>query len=833
MLTHTSAQALAVQSDAAKSRSAGLGCIWGSPTAFGPLVCYCGAVDSHDSHRTACIAATIRWARRFRPRPTNLPELIDSVDINPVRYSRLATVIVRRQVVWRSLPYRGRLAPGPTPVRVDSIDPWNPEPSLAEKSRHVCTCDLCRGAKKTTCNACGGLGKTTCRACFGSGRVRSAKTGNPINCKSCRGSGQAKCGTCKSGQIGCSRCEQSGKLEAWLEIEVTQRGHVGVWPRGPHESVHRGLTELSDAADVWPGATRVEFIDRPRSLSASEFGPAAQTLGWPEAIRAPGILPPGDERLDRIVRQVFSVYDVPRTQVRFTFSGATGHLTLLGFDPTPTAECDPTPFDSYRRWVMFAGLTSFVLAFVTLGSYSGRGAYYTEHGFGMVFLASLAAAAATTWSVARWRRRTSVGGARPAGTWDRIPLAMASASALVVALTWLFVGPKLDHASEALAAGDLELAVKELEALESERPNDPDVIKLRLQWLTRRLEQASDHDAIAAILHIIEAEPQLRGQLAAELEVRRMRVLEAAALAGDLVIVHSVLAALLKNAAGPDELRRISLAAADVLLSIASDELDGMRHEPALSLIALVPDPLPEPAASKRRGELLAAGLLARAGLCEERDLICRATALHAATKVDPGESQQKLDVLVSELILQADAAPAPELPPLEQLERLQAMETTLELVATLVQRDDLSEALTDVAEARAQLLSTTPILGQEIAYAAAALGQNRVVDRQEGRWQILDDARFDGAEVYLLSKPNGVVAGAYVVAVEHDTRGLNPSVLNRALALLIHEELGEKSLSNTKKGIRHTRAKAGSHDITLGWDGPELVEAWFGSFKP
>jgi hypothetical protein len=63
-------------------------------------------------------------------------------------------------------------------------------------------------------------------------RVQSPKTGNIINCKSCRGTCQRKCGACRSGQAPCGKCDKSGKLESWIEIETSERGHVGVGRRG-------------------------------------------------------------------------------------------------------------------------------------------------------------------------------------------------------------------------------------------------------------------------------------------------------------------------------------------------------------------------------------------------------------------------------------------------------------------------------------------------------------------------------------------------------------------------------------------------------------------------
>ncbi|NVB40286.1 hypothetical protein G6O69_20760 [Pseudenhygromyxa sp. WMMC2535] len=50
--------------------------------------------------------------------------------------------------------------------------------------------------------------------------------------------------------------------------------------------------------------------------------------------------------------------------------------------------------------------------------------------------------------------------------------------------------------------------------------------------------------------------------------------------------------------------------------------------------------------------------------------------------------------------------------------------------------------------------------------------------------------------------------------------------------ARLLHAE--PKTLpSNSREGIRHMRTKVGKHQLTLGWDGEQLAEAWVGEFEP
>jgi hypothetical protein len=784
-------------------------------------------------HRAACIDATERWARRFRPRPRRFAELIDGVETQPIRYSRLATVIVRKQPVWRSREYKGRKKPVPPPVMLEAVDPWNPAPDLAEQSLHIRECDSCGGAKNVICTVCAGLAQVTCHGCGGRGRVQSPKSGNIINCKSCRGTGQRKCGACKSGQVPCGKCDKSGKLESWIEIETSQRGHVGVWPTGTHVSVHPGLSELSDVADGWAGAITTEFVARPRSLTADEFGPGARELGWPGVLKQPGILPPGDYRLDRITRQVLSVYEIPRSQVRFSFAGKAGYLNLFGLIPTPTAECDTAPFVRYRRGVVTSAVLSFVLGVYLLGSYSGRGDYYGTHGFGTVFFSLIAAAVGGTWSVARWRRRSTADGARDATLADRIPLALTGAGLLVVALTWLIVGPKPERASAALDAGDLATAKAEILALEHERPNDEEVSELWLRWLTTQLDDATDQEAIELILETIAAEARLRGELASQLETRRMRVLESAALEANLALVQAQVHAILNEADGPDELRRVTTAVASLGLGIAAKELEGKHHEQALALIGVLPDQLPDPAQSRSRDELKATGLRARAAACDEPDLVCKATALHEAVQIDPSErSKSELDALAAVVITQADTTIAESGEATARLEALDGVRSTVEPIAQITAREDLKDAMERLTSSREEILAATPMFGESVAYATVALGQEHLVDRNEGRWQLVDDERLAGADVYLLTDEREAVTGIYIVGSDRRSQALDPAVLNRALMLLLHAELATTP-SHNKTGIRHTKTKAGKHQITLGWDGPELVEAWTGEFKP
>ena len=779
------------------------------------------------------MAATERWARRFWLRPRRVAELIDSIETEAVRYSRLVTVTVCRLPVWRSRSYKGRKKPSTPLLTPEAVDPWNAPSDLAERSLHVRLCDGCGGLKKVACSFCAGVARVQCHNCGGSGRARSEKTGKAIKCRNCRGTGQRKCSACKSGQVACGRCDKSGKIESWIEIETSERSYAGVWPPGTHASAHPGLSEVSSVADTWSGAVRIEFMDRPRSLTADEFGPTARALGWPSLLVQPGILPAVDGRLDRITRQVLSVYETPRTQVTFSFSGKSGHLKLFGRDPIPTEEYDKKPFVSYRRWWWGAALLSFVVGVYLLGSYASRGDYYATHGFGVVLLSLVMVGVSATWSVARWCRRKTPNRTRDGTFADRVPPSLMVGGLLVVVVTWIFVGPKPGRVGAALDAGDFAAAEAELLALEHDRPNDQEVSELRLQWLTGQLNEKSDPEAIELILESIGAEPHLRGRLAPKLEARRVRVFESAALKGELTSAQSQVQALLQEADGPDDLRRVTGAVASLAIKIAADALKGGRHEPALALIEVLPATLPDPEQSRGRDELKAVGLRARAASCEVSDVVCRARILHSAAQVDPSDrSKDELDALAEWAISKADTERVDSGDPTARLTSLADARDTIESIAAVAPREEFNEVLDGLVSAREEVLRATPVFRAQVDYAKAAFGAKHVLDRGEGRLEIVDDERFAGANVYLLARSSDDVAGIYITASERREKYLDPSALSRMLSLLLHAEFA-KIPSNSKTGIRHTKATAGKHKITLGWDGPELVEAWAGDFKP
>lgn len=788
---------------------------------------------SGDEREVACVAATERWARKSWLRPRNFPELIDSIESEPVRYSRLITIIGRRLPVWRSRSYKGRKKPSAPPLTPEAVDPWNAPSELAERSLHVRLCDKCGGLKKVACSFCGGVAHVQCHNCGGSGRAQSEKTGKVIKCRNCRGTGQRKCSACKSGQIACGRCDKSGKIESWIEIETSERGHVGVCPPGTHASAHPGLSEISGAADAWSGAANLEIVDRARTLTLSEYGPAARALGWPEHLATPGVLPVLDRRLERIIRQVLSVYETQRSQVHFSFAAKSGYLTLFGLVPTPTQECDKSPFVSFRRWWVATALMSLLVGLSLLGRYSSRGHYYETHGVGVILLSLVVVGVGATWAVARWCRRKTPDRTRDPAFADRIPPSLIVGGLVALLLTWVFVGPQPGRVGAALDAGDFSAAEAELLALEHDRPNDQEVSELRLQWLTGQLDDLEDPEAIELILKTLVAEAHLRGKLAPELESRRVRVFESAALKGDLTSAQSQIDALLDEADGPDELRRVTNTVASLTIEIAKDVLKGGRHEPALELIEVLPATLPDPELSRSRDQLRAACLRARAAFCEVSDVACRARSLHAATQVDPSNrSKNELDTLAEWAIARADAESTDAAEPAAQLAHIVDAQNTIESIAAVAPRDEFNEVLDGLVSAREEILRATPIFGATLDYAKAALGAEHILATAEGCLEIVDDERFAGANVYLLVGADHDVAGIYLIASEHRDKSLEPSALSRMLSLLLLEEFA-KVPSLNKAGIRHTKARAGKHKVTLGWDGSELVEAWVGDFRP
>jgi hypothetical protein len=125
----------------------------------------------------------------------------------------------RRQIVPMEAITSSRKRKLDTPMDPATFDPWSEQPdTLPQKTRQLCECSTCQGARTVVCHECMGEALVLCPRCAGSGAVLSPRTGKGINCPSCRGSGQRRC-TCRNGTLSCAVCAGKGKVDRWLTIE--------------------------------------------------------------------------------------------------------------------------------------------------------------------------------------------------------------------------------------------------------------------------------------------------------------------------------------------------------------------------------------------------------------------------------------------------------------------------------------------------------------------------------------------------------------------------------------------------------------------------------------
>src|ERR1700712_5271765 len=136
------------------------------------------------------------WAHSIFSAPRRLSALVTNIEHNDEVIERVATHIVRREVLEVRAATSERRATRPRVERA-SIQPFDhSRDSLKADSEYVAQCNACGASGLMRCNACHGSGNGRCPGCHGSGKERSAKTGRPIKCKSCKATGVAPCRTC-------------------------------------------------------------------------------------------------------------------------------------------------------------------------------------------------------------------------------------------------------------------------------------------------------------------------------------------------------------------------------------------------------------------------------------------------------------------------------------------------------------------------------------------------------------------------------------------------------------------------------------------------------------
>ncbi|MDB4963451.1 MAG: hypothetical protein JWP01_3450, partial [Myxococcales bacterium] len=420
--------------------------------------------------RTAARHVFNAWVATFPSAPGDASDLVRAVTSQPRLIGRLTTELEGRRFVWRASPKTGRAALGGPPLDPNRLDPWNPPDQLRARSTYFASCWTCGGDGKVSCVPCGGAGRRTCSSCSGSGKyygVTANGAQRMLNCKECRGKGSVSCQACTRGAVECSTCQKAKRLECWLEIDESSRQDVQVEPDGAMTKAFAWGQDgvRASSADIARDAKVVDSVTHSRSIALSDV-PAAVPDGWREHYwsRIQAQIQPGE----RIRSQTFTLLEVPATTVAFAVGSDVHDVTFEGLRMLAPPANVGSPFAARARALKRLKLVLATLPITALVIYLARGSYFVTERTGPLVAAIVGSAVlvgvcayAVVWY--------STVGRRVARRWA----AAAIAPLAVACVCAVLVEPSVARAREQVAAGHLDKARFELEALGS--PSDPEL----------------------------------------------------------------------------------------------------------------------------------------------------------------------------------------------------------------------------------------------------------------------------------------------------------------------------------------------------------------------
>ena len=425
-------------------------------------------------------SAFIEWAAAQAGAPRDTGALFEGVEESQDFAGLLLTDVQGRRVVWKSVAASAKARVTVPAVSIEALDPWIVEPApLREGSDHIAVCDGCAGERKTRCAECSGAGKVVCTACGGQRKAYGYSANGAyrlLNCTACRGKGEADCAHCRRGTATCATCAGEGRLQRWVELEMWSRSVTSMYP----EALTRPFQWSPNPSNqvIAQDAEVVMDVERPHRLTAADVGSApAQWLAH---------LAPRLEPGERVARQRLRIARIPAYTIRYRVGSDEDRVTFTGRRLLAAPHDSDGAFarraSNLRslRWLLLA--MGIAAAIVSLG----RGTFYWSVATLLSVMALGAALAALYGAALEWtatRRRTG-------------PWLIAALSFLIVAAGLELVArPRLTHAERLIAAGRIDDAEKELNALAGDA-----VERARNDLRLARVRRATDILAAREIL---------------------------------------------------------------------------------------------------------------------------------------------------------------------------------------------------------------------------------------------------------------------------------------------------------------------------------------------
>jgi hypothetical protein len=724
------------------------------------------------------------WVRQS-PLATEDPNaLLREVRLERRYWGRLESEIVARTAVWHERAYTGSQQVPILPRSAAVVDPWAiTVEELRRVSHHICRCDICEGRGSVICPECKGRERVQCSNCQGTGKAYGyAKNGSRrlMNCRICGGRLELQCSSCESGMCRCSICCGSGQKERWLEVAETRRvdSHGGPAEHLPHGFPWRNTAAQTSRAEIGADIRAAGVIDT-RGVLTEAQGANLAPVTWIEQYWKD--LQPAFRDDERVVRQTFSLFEVPIVTLTYSLPGA--EPSTLQFEGLRMLAPPVTSDESFATRAQWLRLTRNVLTGIVLGVplvYLARGEHFRSASVGVIAVCL----GVVAFAAYRLVRTLVLYGLARSRRW----LWFAGIGAIVLGGLVVQAEPSLRAARQFLSNDHLDAAREELLALGN--PGRPDQADL---WSALHLaiaKKATDPETIR--LELTQIAPRTPQRVAC---ARRL---------GELV-----------NSIVREQLAAKQWQRAEKLLSTVAPVLsDELRGDAVLGefgeLRALTQDQAFDGCANK----------------------VCRLNAARNALTyaVSPVREQRVDDArrnVLAGLVYQSNH----DDPALARLKRIGEI---LALVGELGDQGGDNELLVQAraaSETARRERGQVPLLGAD----SAVLGELLGAANDQGA-NIL---KFEDGTVSLYANMrSGRCVGTYIVGSSKEQRNLNDPVRSGTTSRLLSQSFGRAVPLPTQTGGPNSRSsmisiRIGGVPLVARWNGTTLTELRIAEAQP
>ena len=415
-------------------------------------------------------AALLRWGRTVFGAPARLDALVTAIDECDEELVRVATSVVRRELVAERCPASPHQRGAGAATDARAIDPF--AVTLAElRARTECEapCSGCQGSAQVTCGGCAGSGRARCPGCAGTGHIVRyyKKSSRVIQCPDCRTKGTVRCAPCgSSGRVVCGTCHGSGRELRWWGYRESARTEVRLSSDSPVLAAHGALREPRplQSQDLAAFTTRVV---------KEAFGPLrGEHLAPEDEAVCQQLTPALDPQTERIKHEQLARFTVLRRDVAYEMCGARGRVVLSGAQLAGGSTAEALgPIRARLRWWAAAACVVAFLGVQYCAWWAGPTAYFDDTNAVLAVAVALGALAALV----------GVGGVlralRPGFRWwalrrvDAVAAGVLAVALFVCPLIRELGRPTIAEARVALSSDDPARARRVAEALEATEPS--------------------------------------------------------------------------------------------------------------------------------------------------------------------------------------------------------------------------------------------------------------------------------------------------------------------------------------------------------------------------